>query len=30
LQNAINTIPAEHFEQLKERLAQALGLQRAP
>jgi hypothetical protein len=30
LQNAINTIPVEHFEQLKERLAQALGLQRAP
>jgi hypothetical protein len=30
LQNAINKIPVEHFEQLKERLAQALGFQRAP
>lgn len=29
LQSAINKIPSEHFEQLKERLAQALGFQRA-
>jgi hypothetical protein len=28
LQNAINKIPAEHFEELKEQLAQALGFSR--